>query len=104
MDRIKLKRNRDRPTAPTQVKYEVHIRCNETGEVRVYRTDTGINPWTGSEIYDWEQGNHSCDCNRGACFERAADPDDWDFHDCGETAFDVLKIVLEDGREFTIER
>lgn len=52
MDRIKLKRNRDRSKVPTHVEYAVHIRCNETGEVRVYRTDTGINPWNGTEIYD----------------------------------------------------
>ena len=85
-------------------KYAVHIRNNETGEVRIFRSETVLGPWDGSDVYDWESGNHSCDCNRGACFSRAINPDEWDFDECGEVKYDVLKVALEDGTEVLINR
>jgi hypothetical protein len=85
-------------------KYAVHIRNNDTGETRVFYTETVLEPWDGNDVYDWEAGNHSCDCNRGACFARAANPDEWDVDDCGNVKYDVLKIVLDDGTEVPINR
>ena len=87
-----------------RTRYEVHIRNNETGEVRIYRSVTVLGPWDSFDLYDWESGNHSCDCNRGACFNRVANPEDWDFDECGETKYDVLSIVLEDGTVFPFAR
>lgn len=85
-------------------KYEVYIRKNETGEIRVYHSDTGRDPWSGHDVSLWESGNCSCDCNRSAFFARAAGEAGNIFDDCGETKYDVLKIVLDDGTEVPVNR
>jgi hypothetical protein len=76
--------------------YNVHLRNNETGEVRVYREDS---VWNGTNEFMWSEGNFSCDCNRAMMFQRAIDEEQtWD-HDCGDQGYSVLRIVLPDGRE-----
>ena len=54
------------------VKVTLHIRKNETGEVRTIKEDFIIEP--GEQYpspYIVEEGNYSCDCNRELYFERA---------------------------------
>jgi hypothetical protein len=41
--------------------YTVAIRNNETGEVRMYRTEI---TWHEHAEFLWTDGNFGCDCNR----------------------------------------
>lgn len=81
------------------MKYEVHIRCVESGEVRVYVSDLDHpQGWlSDGQEYMWTEGNWSCDCNRELFFR------DWDVDDerltCGETKYRIAKVV-SGGREF----
>ncbi len=54
-------------------------------------------PWEESSEYMWNEGNYGCDCNRAIFFARAqglTDPD----RTCGHTAFEIVKIVDENGK------
>ena len=69
------------------VKITVHIRKNETGEVRTY-ADTGM--LDGGEFNDfiWAEGNFACDCNRELFFLRANDEPEPDT-ECGDERYSV---------------
>ena len=43
--------------------YDVYLRNTQTGEFKVYRENYGWNTPTDG-VFQWEQGNYSCDCNR----------------------------------------
>ena len=82
--------------------YTVHIRNNETNEIREY-----VHPqqWYDQCAYMWEDGNYSCDCNRALFFERAIGADEseaWESR-CGSGKFTILKVVLEDGEILNID-
>ena len=80
--------------------YLVAIHDNVTGETRMYREDT---EWSDVQEFLWEDGNFSCDCNRGMMFKRAAGEDgriDWDnLDDCAGSRYDVLYIELPSGEK-----
>ncbi len=67
--------------------YTVHILNTETNELREYYERL---EWRDFHYFMWEEGNFSCDCNRGSMF------DDGDYP-CSEGLFEVVKIVNEDG-------
>lgn len=50
------------------MKVIVHIRNNETGEIRDHATDLPTDedgkPW----LWQWQEDGYSCDCNRGIFF------------------------------------
>lgn len=81
--------------------YDVFLRCNATGEVRIYRHDL---PWNEGSAFLWDRnnGNYGCDCNRTIFFGDAV-PEDKEGRPCGETRYTVLKAVLPDGSEITID-
>lgn len=81
--------------------YDVFLRCNATGEVRIHRHDL---PWNEGSTFLWgcETGNYGCDCNRAIFFGGAA-AEDKDDRPCGTTRYTVLKAVLPDGSEITID-
>ena len=56
----------------TWVKIIAHIRKNETGEIRQYETHEILEDgeWFPS-VFNWEENNYSCDCNREIFFERS---------------------------------
>lgn len=55
------------------VKCVAHIRKNETGEVRRHETIEIINDGEKHpRVFNWEENNFSCDCNREIFFERSA--------------------------------
>lgn len=81
--------------------YNAHITDTKTGETRVCRMDFD---WTESSAFWWDEGNFSCDCNRGATFSRAGgeDPDALDDEEdaarfpCGDNRYWV-RCVSDDG-------
>ena len=70
-----------------------YIRKNDTGEVRQCATIWLVDD---PSPFIWEEGNYRCDCNRHLFFNHAGGENDSDDCSCGETAYTVLKIVLED--------
>ncbi len=61
----------------SRVKCVAFIRKNDTGEVRQYPTELPVYEYDGvlddhPSIFNWEENNYSCDCNRELFFERAA--------------------------------
>lgn len=91
--------------------YTVHIRNNETGEVRHYRSDdvlTYAYPESREpdQLWIWKEGNYSCDCNRALYFCRAADEAEIDVPcdvDGKPRAYSVTHVTLDDGREISID-
>ncbi len=76
------------------MKHSVDIRRNSDGEVRRY--ERGLE-WRSD--FFWLEGNGACDCNRYQFFEEAGGRDDAyeDDAPCGDTAYSVLRAILEDG-------
>lgn len=80
-------------TMDDMVAAKVHIRKNDTGEIRVYDSDLFLEDGFPS-VYIWEEGNYSCDCNRRLIFARVNDDDDEDWESgCGETEYSVNVFV-----------
>lgn len=73
---------------PIQV--SVHIRKNETGEIRIYQDELSPNEEDGSpNTYIWEEGNYGCDCNRRLFFARINnEEEDWE-SGCSETEYSI---------------
>jgi hypothetical protein len=76
------------------------IRNNETGEIRECETHEILE--IGSEhpsVFNWEENNFSCDCNRRLFFKRANNEeieDDWNI-ECSDGKFSVnLKNKKDD--------
>ena len=66
---------------PTTVSVKIiaHIRKNSSGEVRKYETDSLWDTDNNEpNIFIWEEGNYSCDCNRRLFFARVKnEEEDW---------------------------
>ena len=77
--------------------YEVAIRKNSTGEIKILKEtldwDTTNNY---GHVYWWAEGNFGCDCNRAIQFG------DYD-ESCGESRFSVLYVELPDGTIIPID-
>ena len=73
------------------VKAIAHIRNNATGEVRQYPTDEIIDHGAlHPTVFNWEENNFSCDCNRGTFFCRAKGEDEPDGEGrCSDDRFSV---------------
>lgn len=92
--------------------YDIHIRDNATGEVRIYREDL---LWGESSAFFWTEGNFGCDCNRSIVWRRAnwepepepvydADGREVDPDPCGDGRFTVLRaVMLDTGRVVPLE-
>lgn len=79
--------------------YHVAIRCNETGEIRMYRYDL---EWDDDEFM-WTDGNYGCDCNRHLFFNRAKGIEPEDARPCGEERYSVLYAELPNGIRIPID-
>lgn len=79
----------------------VSIRLNETGEIRQHSTSV-MNYENGSPCtYMWEEGNFSCDCNRGIFWWEAGEDEnevepELEELCCGDTKYSV-SIATTDG-------
>lgn len=77
------------------------IRDNKTGEVREYETHEILEE--GEEhpcVFNWEENNYSCDCNRRLFFKRAKGEEtkeDWDVP-CSDGKYSVNLKNKKDGR------
>lgn len=69
------------------------IRNNETGETRLYEYDIEDQHAEG-QVFWWEEGNGSCDCNRMIFFCQIKGEDD-DERECGDTLFHVEYITID---------
>lgn len=67
----------------------VHIRKNDTGEIRIYNCMTYFDDADLPSIYVWEDGNYSCDCNRRLFFARINnEEEDWE-SGCSDTEYSI---------------
>lgn len=72
------------------VKCVAEIKNNETGEVREYETNQVLKLESEyPEIFNWQEGNYSCDCNRRLFFSYAIDEEVEFEGDCSEGKFSV---------------
>lgn len=75
------------------MKADIFIKNNTTGEVVNYKDDIDDE----GNMFIWEEGNFSCDCNRFLFFERAkGNKPDWDDGKCGNGGFSVNIKVGEE--------
>lgn len=76
---------------PRWVCVVAHIRKNETGEVRRYDTEELLEEGDKHpSVFNWEENNFSCDCNRELFFERAARHEiDIDVTKCSDGRYSV---------------
>lgn len=75
---------------------KVHIRRVSTGEVRIHEMASGWFSEQEHPEYIWEEGNFSCDCNRGDFFRDVKGEPEQD-DPCGNHLYVVDKIEIEDG-------
>jgi hypothetical protein len=80
--------------------YTVRIRRNSTMEIRQMVEKLS---WEEHSKWWWTEGNFGCDCNRSLEFERASDPDFYEKPQCGQGAFTVIDVTLEDGTVIPID-
>lgn len=74
----------------------IHIRNNQTGEVRTYQDDVLFS----CPVFWWTIGNGSCDCNREIYFQRArGEEPDLDADTCSEGRYSVILEDADTGRE-----
>lgn len=78
------------------MKYTFKIRDPKTGLVKDLEDDYDYED-LGHMIYQWTEGNYSCDCNR-SIFLYGYDKK----YECGET-IELLKITARDGTEVEFE-
>lgn len=84
----------------TTLKIIEAIRCNATGETR--ERESCIFWWhrdKGPHLYNWEDGNFSCDCNRAMFFADAAGEPDPDVP-CSDGLFSVRLRNAKTGEVF----
>lgn len=76
--------------------YQVAIKNNETGEVRICMEE---GEWAAADEFWWTEGNMACDCNREGCWRRAGGETDLDITkmQCGSDRFTLEYIELPDG-------
>ncbi|KKN08954.1 hypothetical protein LCGC14_1051430 [marine sediment metagenome] len=85
--------------------YTVHIKDTTTGEVRTRHYDKDWDDPDLANYFWWTEGNFSCDCNRGAEFDRAGglpekvEEGDWEPCNTGPNRYTLEKIVTDDGTE-----
>lgn len=67
-----------------------HIRNNETNEIRVYQTREPL--YIGAKhpnVFNWEENNYSCDCNRRIFFESSIGSELVDDFPCSDGKYSV---------------
>lgn len=73
----------------TWVRAIAHIRLNATGEVRKYATSEVLQEGDKyPSVFNWEENNYACDCNRALFFARAKGEDEPDV-ECGDGLYSV---------------
>lgn len=88
--------------------YRIPIRCNATGETRIYELNAeGLDDETFE--FMWTDGNYACDCNRHLRFTESRDVTenkvlDWDGADpCGDERYSVFYAISPSGRRIALD-
>lgn len=103
MDWIEVKQEGRQMDGCIWVECIAEIRNNETGEIREYETHEIL--MEGEEhpsVFNWEDNNYSCDCNRILFFKRAKDEEtdeDWNV-ECTDGKFSVNLKNKKDGKVY----
>ena len=108
MDWIEVKKETHQIKNSIWVECIAEIRKNDTGEIREYETHEILT--IGDEhpsVFNWEESNYSCDCNRLLFFNRARDEEkdeDWDVEctdvECTDGKFSVNLKNKKDGKVY----
>ena len=93
------------------MKYRFLIHDNTTGEERVFdedydwRDDERYGPGEDAMLFQWQENNYACDCNRGNFFRDAAGaPDITDSDDrCGSERYTVVWAERPDGTRIEVD-
>ena len=87
----------------TWVKCIAEIRKNDTGEIVEYETDEILEK--GDEhpsVFNWEENNYSCDCNRSLFFKEAKNikvsDEEFDSLECSNGKYSVNLKNKKDGK------
>lgn len=82
------------------VQVSVHIRKNDTGEIRIYEDELWLTDGGLPDPYMWEDGSYACDCNRRLFFSRVkGEEEDWE-SPCSDTEYSV-EIFVGDERIYS---
>lgn len=92
-----------------QMKYSIWVKCiaeirnNATGEIREFETDEILTNGNKSpDIFNWEENNFACDCNRLLFFKRAGNEEseeDWSVK-CSDGKYSVNLKNKKDGKVY----
>jgi len=89
-------------TEKLRIKVDVYIKCNETQEIVKYPDELYCQDGH-PDVYMWEEGNYSCDCNRELFFETIKSGKSqmetyWNTGgECSEGRYSVKIAISEDG-------
>ena len=103
MDWIEVKKETHQIKNCVWVECIAEIRKNDTGEIREYETHEILE--IGDEhpsVFNWEENNYSCDCNRLLFFNRVKGEEkdeDWDV-ECTDGNFSVNLKNKKDGKVY----
>ena len=75
---------------------DILLRDEQTGETNLVRWQY---PWYDHSLFFWQEGNFSCDCNRGDLFFGNNDVD----FPCSGNRFTVVKATFPDGTSILID-
>lgn len=82
--------------------YQVAIRKNSDGEVRLCTVDSD---WEEILEWEWTENDYGCDCNREIFFERSGGKVYEEIEtECSEGRFSALYAELPDGTRITLDK
>ncbi len=100
MDWIEVKKDDHQIDKCIWVECIAEIRNNATGEIREYETQEILEIGNNHpSVFNWEENNYACDCNRRLFFKRTKGEeteDDWNT-DCSDGKFSVNLKNKKDG-------
>lgn len=72
---------------------KVHAVLRKDGVMRTFSSDIDQDN-IGGVIFNWTEGNYSCDCNRGDFYARAGGEPDPDLP-CGHSCIELVALFLD---------
>lgn len=84
---------------PLWDEFDLLMHDNETGETKTVHIDL---TWYGHSLFMWQEGNFSCDCNRGDFFYPESRHEDHDYP-CNGRRFTIIKAIFDDGSEERVD-
>lgn len=72
---------------------KVHAVLRKDGVMRTFSSDVDSAHIDGV-VFNWTEGNYSCDCNRGDFYAQAGDEPDPDLP-CGNSLVDLVALFID---------